>query len=119
MSCGLADLIATCEGGRNQRVAGAFAELSGQKTLGMLEEEMLKGQKLQGELTSNEVQAVLRAKGWELDFPLFTTVNRIIHGQLPVEFITQYQRISEVEAVEPSSDAVESAIEDAFTALKV
>ena len=119
MSCGLADLIATCEGGRNQRVARAFAELNGQKTLGMLEEEMLKGQKLQGELTSNEVQAVLRAKGWELDFPLFTTVNRIIHGSLPVEFITQYQRLSEVEAVEPSSDAVDSAIEDAFTALKV
>lgn len=119
MSCGLADLIATCEGGRNQRVAKAFAEMNGEKTLGQLEEEMLKGQKLQGELTSDEVQAVLRAKGWENDFPLFTTVNRIIHGQLPIQFITQYQHIAGFEAVEPSSDEVESAIEDAFTVLKV
>lgn len=41
-----------------------------------LESEVLKGQKLQGTLTSNEVQEILRARGWEKEYPLFTTVNR-------------------------------------------
>ena len=35
--------------------------------------ELLKGQKLQGVLTSNEVQAILAARGWEKEYPLFTT----------------------------------------------
>jgi hypothetical protein len=41
----------------------------------MLQEELLSGQKLQGVLTSNEVQSILSARGWEKDYPLFTTIN--------------------------------------------
>lgn len=33
---------------------------------------LLHGQKLQGVLTSQEVQEILRRKGWELEYPLFT-----------------------------------------------
>lgn len=34
---------------------------------------LLGGQKLQGVLTSDEVQAILQRRGWERDYPLFTT----------------------------------------------
>jgi glycerol-3-phosphate dehydrogenase (NAD+) len=46
-----------------------------------LEGEVLKGQKLQGTLTSNEVQEILRARNWETEYPLFTTVNRWAAGR--------------------------------------
>jgi glycerol-3-phosphate dehydrogenase (NAD+) len=46
------------------------------KSFEELEVEVLKGQKLQGVLTSNEVQEILKARGWEKDYPLFTTVSR-------------------------------------------
>ena len=44
-------------------------------------QDLLKGQKLQGVLTSNEVQEILRAKGWEAQYPLFTTVSTGWGGQ--------------------------------------
>ena len=40
-----------------------------------MQTELLAGQKLQGVLTSNEVQSILRVRGWESRFPLFTTIN--------------------------------------------
>ena len=50
-------------------------------------QELLNGQKLQGVLTSNEVQEILRSKGWEQRFPLFTTINRIIQGYLSPDWV--------------------------------
>ena len=44
-SCGVADLITTCYGGRNRKVSEAFAKTG--KSLDELEKEMLNGQKLQ------------------------------------------------------------------------
>ena len=44
-SCGVADLITTCYGGRNRKVSEAFAKTG--KPLVELETEMLNGQKLQ------------------------------------------------------------------------
>ena len=44
-SCGVADLITTCYGGRNRKVSEAFAKTG--KPLAELETEMLNGQKLQ------------------------------------------------------------------------
>jgi hypothetical protein len=38
-----------------------------------LESRLLGGQKLQGALTAGEVQAILRKRGWEANYPLFTT----------------------------------------------
>ena len=60
--------MATCYGGRNRRVASAFVEAwqAGQpKSFEVLEAELLNGQKLQGVQTSDEVQEILRARGWE------------------------------------------------------
>lgn len=79
-SCGLADLITTCYGGRNRRVSEAFVR-SG-KPLLQLEEEMLNGQKLQGPETAAEVNVLLKREGLEDDFPLFTAVHRICIGEL-------------------------------------
>ncbi|KAG2490530.1 hypothetical protein HYH03_010926 [Edaphochlamys debaryana] len=91
--CGVGDLVATCAGGRNRLVACAWtkAQLEGNaKSFGTLEAEILKGQKLQGTLTSDEVQEIIKRRAWEKRFPLFTTINRIINGHLPPKYITNY-----------------------------
>ncbi|XP_074801718.1 glycerol-3-phosphate dehydrogenase 1-like protein isoform X2 [Natator depressus] len=66
-SCGVADLITTCYGGRNRRVAEAFVKTG--KSIEELEQEMLNGQKLQGPQTSAEVYRILKQKGM-VDKPL-------------------------------------------------
>nr|QKY14970.1 glycerol-3-phosphate dehydrogenase (NAD+) (GPDA) [Polytomella parva] len=93
-SCGVADLIATCYGGRNRAVSEAWtkAQLSDRpRSFESLETELLKGQKLQGVLTSSEVQEIIHANEWEEDYPLFTTVNRIITGRLHPEMVTRFE----------------------------
>lgn len=60
-SCGVADLITTCYGGRNRRVAEAFARTG--KSFETLEAEMLNGQKLQGTLSAKEVYQCITARG--------------------------------------------------------
>ena len=52
-SCGVADLITTCYGGRNRRVAEAKVKTG--KPIEILEAEMLNGQKLQGPPTAVEI----------------------------------------------------------------
>jgi len=79
-SCGVADLITTCYGGRNRKVSQAFVERK--KSIVELEGEMLNGQKLQGPETAAEVNYVLAARGLEADFPLFTAVHKICAGDL-------------------------------------
>jgi hypothetical protein len=54
-SCGFADLIVTCYGGRNRQCAEEFVRAGGRKTFEMIETELLGGQKLQGTLTVKEV----------------------------------------------------------------
>ncbi|GAB1609383.1 glycerol-3-phosphate dehydrogenase [NAD(+)], cytoplasmic-like [Argonauta hians] len=86
-SCGVADLITTCYGGRNRRVAEAFAKTG--KSIEQLETEMLNGQKLQGPPTAAEVNHMLKGKDMEERFPLFTTVHRMCKGEVPVnQFIS-------------------------------
>jgi len=82
-SCGVADLITTCYGGRNRKVSQAFVERK--KSIAELEGEMLNGQKLQGPETAAEVNYVLAAKGLQDDFPLFTAVHKICMGELSPE----------------------------------
>merc|ERR1719460_3580419 len=53
-SCGVADLITTCFGGRNRKCAEAFAKAGKTKSLDEIETELLGGQKLQGTLTAKE-----------------------------------------------------------------
>ncbi|XP_074844442.1 glycerol-3-phosphate dehydrogenase 1-like protein [Carettochelys insculpta] len=82
-SCGVADLIATCYGGRNRRVAEAFVKTG--KSIEELEQEMLNGQKLQGPQTSAEIYRILKQKGMVDKFPLFTAVYQICYEGKPVQ----------------------------------
>ncbi|XP_018915097.1 glycerol-3-phosphate dehydrogenase [NAD(+)], cytoplasmic [Bemisia tabaci] len=79
-SCGVADLITTCYGGRNRKVSEAFVKTG--KSIEELEKELLNGQKLQGPITADEVNYMLKAKSMEPKFPLFTAVHRICAGEL-------------------------------------
>lgn len=80
-SCGVADLISTCYGGRNRKVAEALAKTG--KSVEELEKEMLKGQKLQGPHTSAQVYRILKQNGLLDKFPLFTVVYQICHEGRP------------------------------------
>ena len=92
-SCGVGDLIATCVGGRNRKIAEAFVRAGGAKSFSELEAELLGGQKLQGLLTSQEVSEVMRLRGWEHRFPLFTTINRIATEQYPPKSIVNFSDV--------------------------
>ncbi|KAI8850142.1 NAD-dependent glycerol-3-phosphate dehydrogenase C-terminus-domain-containing protein, partial [Chytridium lagenaria] len=74
-SCGVADVITTCLGGRNRGLAAAHVTTG--KSFTELEAELLNGQKLQGPQTSKEVYEILKAKGCTEEYPLFTQVYRI------------------------------------------
>jgi len=82
-SCGLADLITTCYGGRNRKISEAF--VTRKNSMVELEAEMLNGQKLQGPETAAEVNFLLKKEGLEDKFPLFTAVHRMCVGEMPVE----------------------------------
>ncbi|XP_028126385.1 glycerol-3-phosphate dehydrogenase [NAD(+)]-like isoform X1 [Camellia sinensis] len=91
-SCGVADLITTCLGGRNRKCAEAFARNGGKRSFDELEAEMLQGQKLQGVSTAKEVYEVLSHRGWLELFPLFATVHEICIGSLPPTSIVEYSQ---------------------------
>jgi len=82
-SCGVADLITTCYGGRNRKVSEAFVVRK--KSIVELESDMLNGQKLQGPETAAEVNHMLASKGLEAEFPLFTAVHKVCLGELEPE----------------------------------
>uniref|UniRef100_A0A8C1BUW5 Glycerol-3-phosphate dehydrogenase [NAD(+)] n=1 Tax=Cyprinus carpio carpio TaxID=630221 RepID=A0A8C1BUW5_CYPCA len=117
-SCGVADLITTCYGGRNRKIGEAFAR-TGKVCLALrfelylifsqcscaalnisvccqsieeLEKELLNGQKLQGPATAAEVHQILKHKNLLEKFPLFNAVYQICFQGHPVkEFITCLQ----------------------------
>ncbi|KAH9281035.1 Glycerol-3-phosphate dehydrogenase [NAD(+)], cytoplasmic [Echinococcus granulosus] len=78
-SCGVADLITTCYGGRNRKIGFALATTD--KSVVDLEAELLGGQSAQGVLTAAEVFAMLHDRGLEAEFPIFTMVHRICQRQ--------------------------------------
>lgn len=93
-SCGMADLITTCYGGRNRRCAEAFAKSqmkeaqACEKLWSEIEKEMLDGQKLQGTLAAKEVYALLKNRGLLDSFPLFHTIYEIAFNGKPSDHIT-------------------------------
>ncbi|XP_058093923.1 glycerol-3-phosphate dehydrogenase [NAD(+)] [Magnolia sinica] len=103
-SCGVADLITTCLGGRNRKVAEAFARNGGKRSFDELEAELLQGQKLQGVSTAREVYEVLSHRGWQELFPLFTTVHEISIGRLPVTAIVEYSEHTPMFSLVEGSD---------------
>ena len=84
-SCGVADLITSCSGGRNARCARLAIERG--VSIDQVERTELNGQMLQGTSTAKEVNGFLRTKGREKDFPLFTAVSReyqsLLHLPIP------------------------------------
>ena len=84
-SCGVADLITSCAGGRNY----TCAKLSVQRgvSIEQVEKEELNGQMLQGTLTAKEVNSFLKSKGLEDEFPLMTATWRILEGKAKPEDI--------------------------------
>jgi glycerol-3-phosphate dehydrogenase (NAD+) len=88
-SCGLADVITSSFGGRNKRIAEEFARRQSENpsdhfTIEELENEILKGQKLQGPATCKYIYHWLAARQAEAHFPLFITVYKICYEQFPV-----------------------------------
>jgi glycerol-3-phosphate dehydrogenase (NAD+) len=76
-SCGVADLITTCFGGRNRKCAEAFVRAQGSKGWDTIEKEMLGGQKLQGTLTAQEIWPVMKKHNLCEKLPLFTTIYQV------------------------------------------
>lgn len=99
-SCGMADLITTCYGGRNRKCAEAFARERLEKDDSdimfsdecevlwkRIEDDILKGQKLQGTLTAKEVHTVLVATDALEKFPLMKTIHEISFDGKPISSI--------------------------------
>ncbi|KAK6181467.1 hypothetical protein SNE40_009311 [Patella caerulea] len=85
-SCGIADLVATCHGGRN-RLLGENVVKS-KKSLKELEKEILKGQSFQGPLVAKEIYGMLEEKDMLNRFPLFVAIHNICERKMdPKEFV--------------------------------
>merc|ERR1719428_2110674 len=76
-SCGVADLITTCFGGRNRKCAEAFVRAKGTKGWDTIEKELLGGQKLQGTLTAQEIWPIMQKHKLCDKLPLLTTIYEI------------------------------------------
>ena len=107
-SCGVADLITTCYGGRNRKCAEAFAKEriiddSNKKEVdtpeackirwARLEKELLNGQKLQGTLTAKEVYVSLESRDYVDKFPLMKKVYEIAFEGRPIQEIIDGIRV--------------------------
>ncbi|KAK0419731.1 hypothetical protein QR680_014295 [Steinernema hermaphroditum] len=85
-SCGIADLITTCYGGRNRKVCEAFVKTG--KSIAEVEKELLNGQSAQGPLTAEEVYLMLKNNNVVDKFPLFVAVHKICKGEMkPADMI--------------------------------
>jgi len=85
-SCGVADLVTTCYGGRNLKVSLEFTKrLQEGKdvTIKECEAELLNGQKLQGPETAAEVHVMLKEEKKLDQFPLFVAVHEICTKKIP------------------------------------
>ncbi len=71
-SCGVADLITSCSGGRNHRCAKMALQEG--VSVDEIEERELNGQKLQGTSTAKEIFSFLNSRGLAAEYPLFTAV---------------------------------------------
>lgn len=81
-NCGIADVIVTSFGGRNRMCAELFVKT--RKSFQQLEEEILKGQKLQGTITTKCIKKILEQRQLDSEFPIFTAVYSIaFEGQDP------------------------------------
>jgi glycerol-3-phosphate dehydrogenase (NAD+) len=118
-SCGMADLITTCYGGRNRKCAEAFAkqqmegikqgrvvahDLSQCEALwSKIEADHLNGQKLQGTITSKDAYNLISSRGVVAEFPLIKKIHDIAYNGYPAEDIvlgiTTVTKVSSKDAV--------------------
>ena len=82
-SCGVADMIATCFGGRGQEMVEAMVHTG--KSVDVLEDETLGGQKLQGKECVKDLYDFLKEKNAEKEFPMFIAVYQICFEGLPFQ----------------------------------
>lgn len=82
-SAGVADLITTCNAGRNHKVGKYMAEnnISAKEA----ERILLNGQSSQGIITAEEVHELVQNTGHMGEFPLFEAVYQIIFGNEAIE----------------------------------
>ncbi|KIO17759.1 hypothetical protein M407DRAFT_32556 [Tulasnella calospora MUT 4182] len=90
-SCGVADIMTSCMGGRNRRVAMEMVKTK--RSFQELEQELLNGQKLQGALTALELHQFLDAHGVDnikrkKKYPLFENVWKICFEGMEPERLT-------------------------------
>jgi glycerol-3-phosphate dehydrogenase (NAD+) len=95
-SCGMADLITTCYGGRNRKCAEAFArarnEIHAKECAGLwnkIETDLLNGQKLQGTITTKDAYKLISSRNVVNDFPLIKIIYEISFEGKPVESIIE------------------------------
>lgn len=89
-SCGIAELIANSYGGSNRKICEEFVK-SG-KTIKLLEEEMFKGNTLQGPIAAEQVNFMIQSKHMESEFPLLTSIHKICTQQIsPASLIDNIQ----------------------------
>ncbi|GFR92441.1 glycerol-3-phosphate dehydrogenase [NAD(+)] [Elysia marginata] len=92
-SCGIADLVATCHGGRNRLLGEAVVKsmkLRGWAgvDIRLLEKEILRGQSFQGPLIAKEIFTYLKDHDMLDQFPLFVAIHRICTREVdPRNFI--------------------------------
>ncbi|TVY59247.1 Glycerol-3-phosphate dehydrogenase [NAD(+)] [Lachnellula cervina] len=84
-SCGVADLITSCSGGRNFKCAKLAVERG--VSVDEVEKTELNGQKLQGTSTAKEVNSFLETRGAVDEYPLFKAVIDILEGRNTVDDI--------------------------------
>lgn len=82
-SAGVADLITTCSGGRNVRVARYMAETGSNAE--EAEKKLLNGQSCQGVITAKEVHELLTNVDKLDEFPLFEATYQIVYGSESIE----------------------------------
>ena len=99
-SAGVADLITTCSGGRNVKVAKFMAK--NHVDAFQAEKELLNGQSAQGVITCKEVHEWLSTCELTEEFPLFEAVYQIVYNNMPMEQIPDM--IDELEPFEVEED---------------
>jgi len=112
-SCGFADLVTTCYGGRNRKCAEAFARkcletnsdinLEPQKLWDSIESELLNGQKLQGTLAAKEAVVALKSIDKLDNFPLMKAIHEISFQGRGVRSICEDIRIVQGDNAIPHS----------------
>ncbi|XP_013066346.1 glycerol-3-phosphate dehydrogenase [NAD(+)], cytoplasmic-like isoform X2 [Biomphalaria glabrata] len=92
-SCGVADLVATCHGGRNRLLGEAVVKSMKKRGIAgvdirLLEKEILRGQSFQGPLIAKEIYSYLKDNSMLEQFPLLVAIHRICTREVdPRNFI--------------------------------